>query len=51
MFIYRPDAIHKQLKWKLTTITPVVVRTVLSNSGFRLLKSNFVLLCDVLGTF
>jgi hypothetical protein len=34
-----PAAIHKQLKWKLTTITPVVVRTVLTNSGFRLLKS------------
>ncbi|XP_061510802.1 tubulin monoglutamylase TTLL4 isoform X2 [Anopheles gambiae] len=33
-----PPAIHKVLKWKLTLITPIVVRKVLLNSGFRLLK-------------
>ncbi|XP_062547871.1 tubulin monoglutamylase TTLL4 isoform X5 [Armigeres subalbatus] len=33
-----PPAIHKVLKWKMTLITPIVVRKVLINSGFRLLK-------------
>uniref|UniRef100_A0A182PFP2 Tubulin polyglutamylase TTLL4 n=1 Tax=Anopheles epiroticus TaxID=199890 RepID=A0A182PFP2_9DIPT len=33
-----PPTIHKVLKWKLTLITPIVVRKVLLNSGFRLLK-------------
>lgn len=33
-----PAAITKILKWKLTTITPIVIRKVLLNSGFRLLK-------------
>lgn len=36
-----PPAIHKVLKWKLTLITPIVVRKVLLNSGFRLLKSKW----------
>lgn len=34
-----PPAIHKILKWKLTTITPLLVRKVLLNTGFRLMKS------------
>lgn len=34
-----PPTIHKILKWKLTTITPLVIRKILVNSGFRLLKS------------
>lgn len=34
-----PAAIHKVLKWKLTTITPLLVRKVLLNTGFRLMKS------------
>lgn len=34
-----PAAIHKQLKWKLTTITPLLVRKILLNTGFRLMKS------------
>ncbi|KAG5674579.1 hypothetical protein PVAND_004533 [Polypedilum vanderplanki] len=33
-----PAAIHKILKWKLTTITPLLVRKVLLNTGFRLMK-------------
>lgn len=33
-----PPAVNKVLKWKLTTITPIVIRKVLLNSGFRLLK-------------
>lgn len=37
-----PIAIKKVLKWKLTTITPIVIRKVLLNSGFRLLKREFV---------
>lgn len=36
-----PLAIKKALKWKLTTITPIVIRKVLLNSGFRLLKRKF----------
>jgi hypothetical protein len=34
-----PPSIHKILKWKLTTITPLLVRKVLLNTGFRLMKS------------
>lgn len=34
-----PAIIHKNLKWKLTTITPLLVRKVLLNTGFRLMKS------------
>lgn len=33
-----PAAITKVLKWKLTTITPIVIRKVLANTGFRLLR-------------
>ncbi|XP_058451853.1 tubulin monoglutamylase TTLL4 isoform X2 [Malaya genurostris] len=33
-----PPGIHKVLKWKMTLITPIIVRKVLINSGFRLLK-------------
>lgn len=34
-----PAAMQKVLKWKLTTITPIVIRKVLLNTGFRLLRS------------
>lgn len=34
-----PSMVHKILKWKLTTITPLLVRKVLLNTGFRLMKS------------
>ncbi|XP_037303284.1 tubulin polyglutamylase TTLL4 isoform X5 [Manduca sexta] len=37
-----PLPIQKHLKWKLTTITPIVVKKTLTNSGFRLVKSD----CD-----
>ena len=37
-----PAAITKVLKWKLTTITPIVIRKVLLNSGFRLLRSKLI---------
>lgn len=36
-----PAIIHKQLKWKLTTITPLLVRKVILNTGFRLMKSEY----------
>lgn len=36
-----PAAVTKVLKWKLTTITPIVIRKVLSNTGFRLLRSEY----------
>lgn len=31
----------KALKWKLSTITPVLVRRTLTNTGFRLVRSEF----------
>ncbi|CAO1367457.1 unnamed protein product [Diamesa tonsa] len=34
-----PEKIQKHLKWKLTTITPILVRKVLFNTGFRLMKN------------
>ncbi|XP_053615363.1 tubulin monoglutamylase TTLL4-like isoform X6 [Plodia interpunctella] len=37
-----PAPIQKHLKWKLTTITPIIVKKTLNNSGFRLVKSE----CD-----
>lgn len=37
-----PPAVTKILKWKLTTITPIVIRKVLLNSGFRLLKRKLI---------
>lgn len=37
-----PIPIQKNLKWKLTTITPIVVKKTLVNSGFKLVKSD----CD-----
>nr|XP_049693801.1 uncharacterized protein LOC110373737 isoform X1 [Helicoverpa armigera] len=37
-----PLPIQKHLKWKLTAITPIVVKKTLTNSGFRLVKSE----CD-----
>lgn len=43
-----PPVIHKQLKWKLTTITPLLVRKVILNTGFRLMKSEYDVLSDVL---
>lgn len=36
-----PAIIHKQLRWKLTTITPLLVRKVIINTGFRLMKSEY----------
>lgn len=36
-----PATIHKILKWKLTTITPLLVRKVILNTGFRLMKSEY----------
>lgn len=36
-----PACITKVMKWKVTPVTPVVVRKVLVNTGFRLLKREF----------
>ncbi|XP_065216556.1 tubulin monoglutamylase TTLL4-like isoform X2 [Planococcus citri] len=35
-----PIHIHKLLRWKLSNITPVVVRKVVANTGYRLLKNS-----------
>lgn len=37
-----PFAVQKHMIWKLTSITPIVVKKTITNSGFRLLKSE----CD-----
>lgn len=36
-----PAGSRKYFKWKLSTITPIVVRKTLTNSGFRLVRSEF----------
>jgi len=33
-----PDVLRKQLKWKLSNITPAIVKRCASNSGFRLMR-------------
>lgn len=40
-----PPCISKIMKWKLTPVTPVVVRKVLINTGFRLLKRELAISC------
>jgi hypothetical protein len=37
-----PAEIQRLMKWKLSTITPQVVRRTLVNSGFRLIRSEFI---------
>lgn len=34
-----PPGVGRFLKWRLSTITPVIVRKTLQNTGFRLVKS------------
>ncbi|XP_069689202.1 tubulin monoglutamylase TTLL4-like isoform X2 [Periplaneta americana] len=36
-----PSEIQRHMKWKLSTITPLVIRRTLVNSGFRLVRSEF----------
>lgn len=38
---YKLPNSSKALKWKLSTITPVLVRRTLTNTGFRLVRSEF----------
>lgn len=33
-----PWSVRRNLKWKLSTITPAVVRKTVVNSGFRVIK-------------
>lgn len=33
-----PDELRKQLKWRLSTITPAIVKRCASNTGFRLMR-------------
>lgn len=40
-----PPAVARHLRWRLTTITPVVVRRTLIASGFKLVRSE----CDAQG--
>jgi len=34
-----PLSLQKLLKWKLSSITPIVVRQTIQNSGFKIVKS------------
>lgn len=34
-----PPPLQKLLKWKLSSITPIVVRRTIQNSGFKLVRS------------
>jgi len=34
-----PLSLQKLLKWKLSSITPIVVRRTIQNSGFKLVRS------------
>jgi len=34
-----PSSLQKLLKWKLSSVTPIVVRQTIQNSGFKLVKS------------
>lgn len=36
-----PHTANKHLKWRLSNITPIVVRKTLSNTGFRLVRSEY----------
>lgn len=38
---------QKLLKWKLSSITPIVVRRTIQNSGFKLVRSEHSLVHDV----
>ncbi|XP_077301209.1 uncharacterized protein LOC143921719 isoform X2 [Arctopsyche grandis] len=42
-----PSPVQRHLRWKLTTITPVVVRKTLLNSGFKLVRKSM----DWVGTW
>ena len=35
-----PAELRKNLRWKLSNITPAVVKKVVTNSGFRLMRKN-----------
>lgn len=35
-----PQQLHKILKWKLSPVMPKIVKRVVLNSGFRVIKSN-----------
>lgn len=37
-----PPGVGRYLKWRLSTITPVLVRKTLQNTGFRLVKSESI---------
>lgn len=42
-----PLPLQKLLKWKLSSITPIVVRRTIQNSGFKLVRSEHSLVHDV----
>lgn len=37
-----PEEISKILKWRFTTITPLIVRKTILNSGYKITKSKFL---------
>ena len=44
-----PAELRKQLRWKLSNITPAVVKRVVTNSGFRLMRKNCSEWCGTWG--
>lgn len=43
-----PPTVQKLMKWKMTSITPVVVRKVVLNTGFKLTRNQYRDLADAL---
>lgn len=37
-----PPSLHKVLKWKLSPVMPKIVKRVVLNSGFRIIKSKYL---------
>jgi len=46
-----PLPLQKLLKWKLSSITPIVVRQTIQNSGFKLIKSEHSLVKNATNPF
>lgn len=42
-----PAQLHRILKWKLSPVMPRIVKRVVLNSGFRIIKSRYIFLMNV----
>lgn len=41
-----PVVVQRALKWKLTTITPIIVKKVVQNSGFKFTRREYTISVD-----